>query len=84
MGHDQNQKENQTNYSLNTDAVETLASASAETAPDYSKEELNKYRSRGRFPLPNWLKMIAIKAWFAGAVCFFILWGLGTYIGAPR
>ena len=81
MGHDQNQKENQTNYSLNTDAVETLASASAETAPDYSKEELNKYRSRGRFHLPNWLKMIAIKAWFAGAVCFFILWGLGTYIG---
>lgn len=78
MEHDHNEKT--TNYSLNTEAVEKLASADKENVPDYSKEELNKYRSRGRIHLPNWLKMIAIKAWFAGAVCFFILWGLGTYI----
>jgi hypothetical protein len=81
MEHDQNQKETTTNYNLNSDAVEALVSASPETVPDYSEAELKKYRGRGRFHLPNWLKMIAIKAWFAGAVCFFILWGLGTYIG---
>ena len=24
--------------------------------------------------------MVLLKTWFAGAVCYFILWGLGTYI----
>lgn len=81
MEHDHNETEKKTNYSLNTEAVEKLASADQETVPDYSKKELNKYRTRGRIHLPNWLKVIAIKAWFAGAVCFFILWGLGNYIG---
>ncbi len=84
MEHEKNERENNpasANYTLNTDAVETLATANAETAPDYSEAELKKYRSRGSFHIPLWLKIIAIKAWFAGAVCFFILWGLGTYIG---
>ena len=81
MEQDRNETEKRTNYSLNSEAVEKLASADAQTVPDYSKAELNKYRSRGRIRLPNWLKAIAIKAWFAGAVCFFILWGLGSYIG---
>lgn len=70
-----------TNYQLNTEAVEKLASADSSNVPDYSQAELKKYRTKGRIHLPNWLKMIAIKAWFAGAVCFFILWGLGNYIG---
>ncbi len=81
MEHNHNETEKKTNYSLNTEAVEKLASADKENVPEFSKEELNKYRTRGRIHLPNWLKMIAIKAWFAGAVCFFILWGLGNYIG---
>lgn len=81
MEQDHNEIEKKNNYSFNTEAVEKLASAAAETVPDYSKEELNKYRTRGRIHLPNWLKAIAIKAWFAGAVCFFVLWGLGSYIG---
>lgn len=83
MEHDNNATEKETvstNYTLKTDAVEALVNADAEKVPDYSKEELGKYRSRGGIRLPNWLKMIAIKAWFAGAVCFFFLWGLGTYI----
>lgn len=84
MEHDKNATQKDTvsaNYSLKTEAVETLANTDAAKVPDYSKEELNKYRSRGGIHLPNWLKMIGIKAWFAGAVCFFFLWGLGTYIG---
>ena len=81
MEQEYNENKTKTNYQLNTEAVEKLASADASNVPDYSKAELNKFRTRGRIHLPNWLKMIAIKAWFAGAVCFFILWGLGNYLG---
>ena len=30
--------------------------------------------------LPTWLKAVFIKWWFAGAVCYFIVWGLSVYI----
>lgn len=69
------------NFDLKTEAMDALVNNDAEKVPDYSEDELKKYRSRGGFRIPNWLKMIAIKAWFAGAVCFFILWGLGNYVG---
>lgn len=84
MKHEKNKKvptSNPENYDLKIDAVEVLASADAENVPQYSKEELKKYRGRQGLHIPNWLKMIAIKAWFAGAVCFFFLWGLGNYVG---
>ena len=81
MEQENNKNKTKTNYQLNTEAVEKLASAESSNVPDYSQEELNKFRRRGRIYLPGWLKMIAIKAWFAGAVCFFILWGLGNYLG---
>ena len=67
-------------YKLNTDAVDELANADESNSPEVSEEELKKYRSGGKFKLPEWLKAVLIKLWFAGAVCFFILWGLGTYI----
>ena len=44
-----------------------------------SEEELNKYLHR-KLKLPMWLKVVLIKAWFYGAVCFFFLWGLGMYV----
>lgn len=69
------------NYNLKSDAVETLANADREEAPEYSQEELNQYRKNRGISIPDWLKVLFVKAWFAGAVCFFILWGLGTYIG---
>ena len=69
------------NYTLKSDAVETLAGSNQETAPEYSEEELNRYRRKTGLRLSDWVKILLIKAWFAGAVCFFILWGLGTYIG---
>lgn len=69
------------NYSLKSDAVETLANADHEEAPVYSKEELGKYRSRKGFQISEPVKILFLKAWFAGAVCFFILWGLGIYLG---
>ena len=69
-------------YRLHTQAVEDLVSASAENTPKYSKEELEKYRSgkTSRFRLPEWLKVLLIKFWFYGAICFFVFWGLGLYV----
>lgn len=68
------------NFDLKTEAMDALVNNDNEKVPEYSKEELKKYRSGGGFHIPGWLKVLGIKAWFAGAVCFFILWGLGIYI----
>lgn len=70
-------------YRLHTDAVEDLATANEQNTPKYSKEELEKYTTAGkkkRVPVP--LKVFLIKAWFYGAVCFFIFWGLGLYVAS--
>lgn len=66
-------------YELKTEAVEALLEAQEGKAPEYSREELEKYRKK-KLQIPNWVKMLFIKAWFCGAVCFFFLWGLGTYV----
>lgn len=68
------------NYELKSDAVERLLKAEAGDVPEYSEEELKKYRSKGGIKIPEPVKVLFLKAWFAGAVCYFILWGLGTYI----
>lgn len=70
------------NYQLKSQAVEELVEAMHDDAPQYSKEELEKYRSKRGIKIPDWLKILLIKAWFAGMVCFFMIWGLGTYLGA--
>lgn len=67
-------------YKLNTKAVDELATANKENTPNYSEEELRRYRSKNRINLPQWLKAVLLKTWFAGAVCFFIFWGLGVYL----
>lgn len=69
-------------YQLHTSAVEDLVTASKENTPRYSEAELNKYRSGGKFKwkFPQWLKVLLIKTWFYGAVCFFVFWGLGLYL----
>jgi len=68
-------------YQLHTDAVEELVSATKENTPRYSQEELNKYRSgKTKWRFPQWLKVLGIKTWFYGAVCFFVFWGLGMYL----
>jgi len=68
------------NYNLKSEAVEDLLEAQEGNAPEYSEEELNKYRTGGKFRIPEPVKVLFLKAWFAGAVCYFILWGLGMYI----
>lgn len=77
------EKENVTgNYGLKSEAVENLVQADQEEVPSYPEEELNKYRSKSKLHIPETVKILFIKAWFAGAVCYFILWGLGTYVSS--
>ena len=70
-------------YRLHRQAVEDLVSANEENTPQYSEEELDQYRShrKGR-TLPAGIKIALIKAWFYGAVCYFVFWGLGLYVRA--
>ena len=68
------------NYELKSDAVDKLLKAKAGDVPEYSKEELEKYRSKSKIHISEPVKVLFLKAWFAGAVCYFILWGLGTYV----
>lgn len=65
-------------YNLKTDAVNRLVNA--ENAPEVSEAEIRKYKSRGKLKIPSWLKIVFVKFWFSGAICYFFLWGLGTYI----
>lgn len=68
-------------YDLHTGAVEDLVTATKDNTPRYSEAELNKYRSgKTKWKFPQWLKVLLIKIWFYGAVCFFVFWGLGLYL----
>ena len=49
--------------------MDDLVSANAENSPEVPKEELEKYRSKSGLHLPRWLKVVLLKAWFAGAAC---------------
>lgn len=69
-------------YRLKTQAVEDLVSANEENSPPVSEEELRAYRSGPKMKVADWVKMLLIKAWFAGAVCFFFIWGLGGLLGS--
>lgn len=70
------------NYDLSSEAVETLANAGNGETPQYSQEELDRYKSKKGFKIPEPVKIIFVKTWFSGAICFFFLWGLGTYISS--
>lgn len=69
-------------YKLKTQAVTDLVEANEENSPQVSEEELRKYRSHSGIKVADWVKMLFIKAWFAGAVCFFFIWGLGGMLGS--
>ncbi|MBO6158510.1 MAG: hypothetical protein J6P72_04495 [Firmicutes bacterium] len=69
-------------YELHTDAVKDLVEANEENSPEVSEEELRKYQSGPKLRIPGWIKAVLVKMWFAGSVCFFIFWGLSTYLTA--
>ena len=65
-------------YKLKTEAVDRLVNT--ENAPEVSYTEIRKYTKRSKFHIPDWLKIVFVKFWFSGAICYFFLWGLGLYI----
>ncbi len=67
-------------YKLNTKAVDDLVSANSENSPPVSEAELRRYTSGHHLNIPMSAKVVFTKFWFAGAVCYFFLWGLGLYI----
>ena len=67
-------------YKLKTKAVDDLVSANKENSPKVSEAELRRYVRRSRYRIPMWLKVLFVKFWFAGAVCYFCVWGRGLYI----
>lgn len=64
-------------YDLKTDAVNRLVDTTE--APEVSEKEIRKYTG-GKFHIPSWVKILFIKFWFSGAMCYFFLWGLGMYL----
>lgn len=68
-------------YRLKTQAVDDLVSARKGNVPEVSEAELRRYVRKSRYRIPMWLKVLFVKFWFAGAVCYFCIWGLGLYIG---
>lgn len=69
-------------YKLNTKAVDRLVNADKK---DYSKEQplkdpAKEYRSGFLDRIPAPIKALFIKFWFFGAICYFILWGLGMFV----
>lgn len=67
-------------YSLKSNAVDRLVNANAETAPEVSDKEIEAYTGKKKFKIPEIIKIIFIKFWFAGATCFFFIFGLSLYI----
>ena len=67
-------------YKLKTQAVKDLVEADESNSPEVSEEELNKYRSGPKIKLADGVKILILKFWFAGAVCFFFIWGLSGYM----
>ena len=66
-------------YKLNKQAVEDLVTADVSNSPKVDPKELRKYRSHPNVSVADWVKAVLLKAWIGGMVCFFFLWGLGTY-----
>ena len=69
-------------YELKTDAINRLVNAdSAKPLQPLGIDPGKKYRSGGLIDKsPSWVKSVFIKFWFNGAVCYFVLWGLGLFI----
>lgn len=67
-------------YKLKTEAVNDLVTANESNSPEVSEAELRTYRSGPKLKVADWAKLLFVKFWFPGAVCFFFIWGLGGYL----
>lgn len=67
-------------YKLNTNAVDRLVNAEKNASKSQNvnlKDPAKRYRSNLLDRIPDPVKALFIKFWFNGAVCYFILWGIG-------
>lgn len=64
------------------EAVERLLNADKKvyTEAEKKKDPGKQYRTGFIDKIPTWVLALFVKFWFAGAVCFFILWGLNIYV----
>ncbi len=82
MSKKKNFQEDINSYTLKTKAVEDLVAASKDNTPEYSREELSKYKTKSKLHIPGPVKAVFVKFWFGGMVCYFFMWGLGLYISS--
>lgn len=68
-------------YDLKTEAVQRLLNAEKKEYPKTKKDPGRAYRSSFIDKIPSWILALFVKFWFSGAVCYFIFWGLGLYVG---
>lgn len=59
-----------------------ISDCTGEDAPENytrtgKKKEFDPYKVDFLGRIPTWIKAVFIKWWFAGAVCYFIMWGIG-------
>ena len=73
-------KTNSVNYELKTDAVDRLVNADKKKYDNLTLDPTREYRHGILDRIPSFVKALFIKFWFNGAVCYFILWGLGMYV----
>ena len=67
-------------YKLNRQAIDDLINADKSNSPEVSDKEIKKYGGKKRRSISTRLKALFVKAWFNGVVCYFFLWGLGSYV----
>ena len=67
-------------YKLKVKAVDDLVNATEENSPPVSKEVLRQYHALPKMKIADWVAAVVLKTWFAGVVCYFIVWGLGMYL----
>ncbi len=67
-------------YGLKKDAVDRLVNADKKTYPKTKGDPGKQYRSGFLDKIPSWVVVLFIKFWFSGAVCYFVVWGLGLYV----
>lgn len=73
-----NDEQLQNYYDLKTDAVERLVNA--KNAPVVSEKEIQQYKGGLKHRIPTWVKILFVKFWFGGAICYFFHFGLGMYL----
>ena len=66
-------------YRLKTEAVEDLVTANEENSPPVSAAEPRKYRSGPQIKLADWVKVLLLKFWTGGMICYCFIWGLSTF-----